>query len=93
MKHTHEGHTALDKLAYTLADRACVCDIECNALPTNVDGQGWFDIRAMLDPRELCDETIDMMDQALTYAAQRGLFKRHPDFAHLVRITQEPSPS
>ena len=75
-------------LAYLLADRACICDIECNAVATKLQGREWFDTRPMLDRREMPDEVIDMNAQALEYAEQRGLFTRHPAQPHLVRITK-----
>lgn len=81
--------TKLDHMAYTLADRACICDIESNAIDTLVSGQRWLDIRAMTDPREMPDEVIEMNRQALDYAEQRALFTRHPIYAHLVRINPE----
>ena len=76
-------------MAYSLADRACVADIECHAVAAYLDGQRWLDIRAMTDPREMPDDLIEMHAQALAYAELRGLFTKHPDHAHLVRIAPE----
>lgn len=84
--------TTLTHMAYTLADRACICDIECNSVYAHLDGLRWLDIRAMTDPREMCDDVIEMHTQALAYAEARGLFTKHPEHAHLVRINTEHHP-
>lgn len=79
----------LAALAHTLADRAVVSDIECEAIAeTDAQGRKWYDTRPMLDPREQPDDTIEMMLQALDYAHQRGLISAHPQHAHLVRIVK-----
>jgi len=83
---------ALDRMAYELADRACVTDIESNGTLLAVVGACWIDIRPLTDRRELCDEMIAMNKQCLAYAEQRGLFLRHPDFDHLVQIDTERAP-
>lgn len=77
-------------LAHRIADRAVICDIETECLVVcDETGRGWWDTRVMLDPHELCDESIDMNRQALDYALQRGLVHAHPDHAHLVRINPD----
>ena len=76
-------------LAHQIADRACIADIETEAVATCVDGIGWWDTRCMLDRREMCDEVVEMNTQALAYAESRGLFASHPDHPYLVRSKQE----
>lgn len=83
----------LAELAHQLADRACICDIECDAWQTDdeMGGPHWYDTRPMLDPRETCDDSIEMARQALQYAHERGLISPHPIHSHLVRITRRPA--
>ena len=70
--------------AHHLADLYVIADIETGGV--RVDG--WWDIRPMLDPRELCDESIDMNRQALDYARRRGLVHAHPEYEYLLRIVK-----
>jgi hypothetical protein len=79
----------LAALAHQLADRACIADIETEAIAhTDEQGHKWHDTRPMLDPREMPDDFIEMNRQALDYAHERGLISPHPQHAHLVRITK-----
>jgi hypothetical protein len=79
----------LAALAHQLADRACIADIETEAIAqTDAQGRKWHDTRPMLDPREMPDDCVEMNRQALDYARQRGLISPHPQHAHLVRITK-----
>ena len=75
--------------ALQIADAAVVDDIECEGVYLD-DSFGWYDVRPMLDEREHSSQCIDMATQALRYAVMRGLAQRHPDHAHLVRITRRP---
>lgn len=71
-----------------IADRAVVADIETEADP--VPGSpGWWDVRSMLSEREHGPQIIDMNREALDYAVMRGLAQRHPEHAHLLRITRK----
>jgi hypothetical protein len=77
-------------MAHRIADRAVVADIESEAVPhTDAQGLIWSDTSCMLDPREMCDDFVEMNTQALDYAQQRGLITRHPKFGHLVLITKK----
>lgn len=79
----------LAELAHQLADRACISDIEVHAHAQTDDlGRKWYDTRPLLDPREQCDDFIEMNLQALAYAHERGLISPHPVNTHLVRITK-----
>jgi hypothetical protein len=74
-----------------IADRAVVCDIECEALPTthfSDTGRPWYDVRPMLNEHEHSLPIIDMAREGLDYALMRGLLQRHAEHAHLVRITR-----
>ena len=76
-------------LAHKIADRACIADIENEAVAICVEGVSWWDTRRMLDKGWMCDEEVEMNTQALAYAEARGLFASHPDHPYLVRIKQE----
>lgn len=71
-----------------LADRAAVADIEGHCPVETLDGVKWYDLRPMLDPREFSPECIDMSREAIDHALVRGLVKRHPEHAHLLRVVR-----
>lgn len=91
-------------LAYRLADRLVVADI-CGPPGRRrhrVRGRAHpprrlWDVRHMLDPREACDESIDMVRQAIAYGIWRGLIEvvqwhdAETWTPALVRITRNPS--
>jgi hypothetical protein len=88
-----DRHVELILTALQLADRACISDIESEAVLDHVQQPGnirWLDTRPMLDPREMPDDFIEMNRQALGYAEARGLIARfdaeHP---YVVRITRQ----
>jgi len=70
-----------------LADTYCVTDIETTADSVMLDGQRWYDTRPMLDPREHCDEFIDLAKATIDHVLSRGLAVRHLQQPHLVRLT------
>ncbi|HMQ73755.1 MAG TPA: hypothetical protein PKD25_14645 [Rubrivivax sp.] len=84
-------------LAYRMADRLVVADIECEAVRIRPDSERLWDVRHMLDPRESCDEAIDMVREAIAYGVWRGLLEvvRWQDQASgtpaVVRITRSPA--
>lgn len=84
-------------LAYRIADRLVVADIECEAVRIRPDSERLWDVRHMLDPRESCDEAIDMVREAIAYGVWRGLLEvvRWQDTASgtpaVVRITRSPA--
>jgi hypothetical protein len=65
--------------ALKIADAAVVSDIECNAVAAGRDDQGreLFDLRPMVDPREVPQEVQDMHQQAIDFALDRGLIVAH----------------
>lgn len=77
-------------MAMQLAAAAVISDIETNAIRVSIDGTHWWDVRPMLDERETSAECIDMADQAITYAIDAQIAKRHPDQPHLIRIITRP---
>lgn len=80
------------ELAFLIADRAVVCDIESECVRERMGpANAWYyDTRPMLDLREQGPEGVDMARQALAYAAERRLIEPHPLHTHLVRITRMP---
>ena len=84
-------------LAYRMADRLVVADIECEAVRIRPDSERLWDVRHMLDPRESCDEAIDMVREAIAYGVWRGLLEvvQWQDTASgtpaVVRITRSPA--
>jgi hypothetical protein len=84
-------------LAYRMADRLVVADIECEAVRIRPDSERLWDVRHMLDPRESCDEAIDMVREAIAYGVWRGLLEvvQWQDPASgtpaVVRITRSPA--
>jgi hypothetical protein len=69
-----------------LADASVIADIESTCDRILIAGTYWWDTRVMLDPREQCDDMLEMNRQALRYAQWRGLITPDPDAPHLVRI-------
>lgn len=82
----------MDYLAETarrIADVSSVADIELHAVEVSIFGQHWWDTRPMLDPREHCDEAIEMGEWVIGYATARGLVQRHPEMPHFVRVVRD----
>lgn len=77
------------RLAVAIADRAVLDDIRSLSAAARAP---WWDTRPMLDEYERAPHTIDIAQQALSYAELRGLIRRHPEQHYLVRIAREPLP-
>ncbi|HMR68859.1 MAG TPA: hypothetical protein PKA84_01370 [Rubrivivax sp.] len=77
------------RLAIKLADEAAVADIESDALLVRGDPSLpaglWYDIRPLVDPREVPPEVGDMARGAIDYALMRGLVIAHPTAPYLLR--------
>jgi hypothetical protein len=71
--------TDLIARALKIADAAVVSDIECNAVAVGRDEEGreLFDLRPMVDPREVPQQVQDMHQQAIDFAIERGLIVAH----------------
>jgi hypothetical protein len=66
-------------MAFAIANRAALADIETGAVRVNRPGGRWYDVRPMTDPREHCGPVLDMAAQTLAYAENAGLIQRHPN--------------
>lgn len=84
--------TSVERLTEMQAaqDRSAVQLIERGAVAAHVDGADWLDTRPMVDLREVRPETADEAQEALQYAAQRGLLVVHARQQHLVRVIRRP---
>ena len=76
----------LARLAFEIANRAVVEDIESYAAKEVIDGRTWWDTRPRTDPREFAPASIDMADQAIAYAVGAGLASVHPQRPYLLTI-------
>jgi hypothetical protein len=94
--------TDLIARALKIADAAVTADIECNAVAAGRDEQGreLFDLRPMVDPREVPQEVQDMHQQAIDFAIERGLIAAHSQRTpltvrinrHLVALNRRAAP-
>lgn len=81
------------RMAFTLANHKVLQDITSGSVPVWLDWPGRsriraFDTRPMIDPREHCNDVLDMAAQALCYGEALGLFERHPVQRYLVRLVE-----
>lgn len=80
-------HVELSRLAFRLASRAAISDLETNAVAVDAaDGQRWYDTRPMLDLREVPAEFVDMHREALAYMEESGLILADRAAPHMVRV-------
>lgn len=73
-------------LAYRLADRWAVVDVERCDFTTGPDGTRWYDLRHLLNPHEHPAEHIDWHRESVQWLLSRGLLVRHPETPHLARL-------
>lgn len=78
------------RLAYEIADRNVIADIETHAAAASRTPQGRkrYDLRPMLDEREHAFQAIDIARQAVAYAFWRGLVVSSGHHPLIVVITQ-----
>ena len=76
--------TRIVHIAFEVANRAVVSDIESEGHRVELDGRTWWDTRPMTDPHEHAPEVIDMATQAIQYAVGTGLAAVHPQRPYLV---------
>jgi hypothetical protein len=91
---TDKLHAILAR-ALRIADAAVMTDIECNAVAAGRDeaGAALYDLRPMVDPREVPPQVQDMHSQAIDWALERGLIVRHSQRTPLtVRINRHLVP-
>jgi hypothetical protein len=75
-------HLALER---RLARQKALTDIEdCHVQVAG--GLLWYDTRPMTDPREHCNEALDLANEVLAYADYWKLITRHPTQPWLVRV-------
>ena len=83
--HPTLDEAALLKAAFAIANESAIECIESEAVRIDLgDGLRWYDTRPMLDPREHCAESIDLMTRRLQYAEASGLVTRTGDREWLV---------
>lgn len=76
--------------AARIADRSAVADIESHGVQERINDERWYDVRLMLDEREGGPEWVEMSREVIDYALERGLVKRHPVHAHLLKVIRQP---
>jgi hypothetical protein len=76
----------LTRVAFEIANRAVVEDIESYAAKEVIDGRTWWDTRPMTDPREFRSASVDIADLAIAYAIGAGLARLHPQRPYLLAI-------
>jgi hypothetical protein len=81
---------AAAQMAFDIADRAVIADIEGECSAHCADGHRWYDLRPMLDLHEHAGPVIDMAQQAVVYALLRGLVVADTKHPHLVRVVRRP---
>jgi len=73
-----------------MAAKFVVADIETNCVHVTLpDGTGWYDTRPLLDPREHCDDAVEMASQALQWAEGHAVITRHAAQPWLVCVTAQ----
>jgi hypothetical protein len=75
----------LIRSALQIADTAVVCDIETEGTRIGSPTDRRWDVSAMFDPREHCQEFLDMAEQGIAYGLARGLLELEAE-GHVVRI-------
>jgi hypothetical protein len=80
------AETQMVHLAFEIANRAVVEDIENYAVKEVTDGRIYWDTRPMTDPREHAPQSIDMATQAIRYALTAGLAAVHPQRPYLITL-------
>lgn len=83
MSHPNLPADEMIRLAFLIANRAVVTDIESEC--TQLEG-GWWDTQPMLDPNEHSPEVIDMLREAIDYAIASHIAVRHPQQPHLLHL-------
>ena len=73
-------------LAFQIANRSMVADIESEGYRVQLDGLSWYDTRPMLDETRQGPEGVQLNTDALAFAITTRIVERHPELAHLVRI-------
>lgn len=78
-------------LAYQIANRAVLLEIESEGYRIHLDGGTWWDTRPMLDVAIQGPAGVDLHTESLAFAITTRIVERHPEQAHLVRIVNRVS--
>lgn len=73
--------------AVLLADYTAIKMLE---LYSDLQPDGWLDVRPLVDDREVRPPALDIHRAWLAYAELRRLITIHPEHRHLVLITRRP---
>jgi hypothetical protein len=73
-----------------ISDLTAIDFIERNTVAMPLSDAEWRDTRPVLDIREVSPATVDQARAALEHGIERGLFIRHAQQQHLVRIARRP---
>lgn len=84
----HKTIVDMTTMAFHLANRAAVADIEAEAIRVKDNGITYWDIRPMLDPQRLSAHEVAMNTETLRFAALSELVSMHPDHPHLYKINR-----
>ena len=84
----HKTMIDLANMAFRLANRTVVAEIESEAVRVKEDGITYWDIRPMLDPQRLSAEEVALNTEALRFAALSELVSMHPEHQHLYKINR-----
>jgi hypothetical protein len=83
----------LTTLAWALADRAAVVDIEVCDYEIMADGTRCYDLCGLVNADLLSPESLALNADSLRWAFWRGLIEQHPTRRHLVRLKPATQPA
>lgn len=84
----HKTIVDITQMAFRLANRTAVAEIESEAIRVKDDGITYWDVRPMLDPQRLSAEEVALNNDTLRFAALSELVSMHPQHAHLYKINR-----
>jgi hypothetical protein len=86
LPHDPAAEIQMVHLAFEIANRAVVEDIESYAVKEITDGRIYWDTRPMTDLRLNPPTSVDMATQAIRYALTCGLAAVHPQRPYLITL-------
>ena len=84
-----EAHAEIMRRTMRIARAAVVADIQSECTRETISGEHWWDTRPMLDPREHAPDVVDMARDALDYALDTAIVRRHPHQPHRLLATAD----